>query len=382
MRCAAIARHDAQARIGDGRRRAPLQLRRDAGKVAAAQVAAQHLQRQRRQRRAQRDAGDAADRAEQHCFGQHQRAPLARRQAQHAEQRELLRAARHAQRQHREHQEAAGEQRDQRQHSEVDAVGARQVAHALGRVPGLGCGDAGRQPQAAQPGFTVGAGRQPHVDAGQHAEAAEQLLCRGDVHHGQRRATGDHAAADRGLAQLQSALQLHRGAGHEPLRRRIEEHRGRRQQRQPVGAGRWLRHQRRRHGGDHQRVDAHHPDRQPAAVRERQQRAQFQHRAGNGDGGIARDPAEQAFVERPLRRAQLQVRLAVHRADRAGELAQGGRVDELNGEGEPDPQQHRDHGGGGAPRVVSQLLPGESAQQGKHQAIVGPAQQIGAGHWL
>ena len=50
---------------------------------------------------------------------------------EHAEQRELLRPPRDAEREHRIHQEGAGEQRHQRQHREVDAVGARQAVHAL-----------------------------------------------------------------------------------------------------------------------------------------------------------------------------------------------------------------------------------------------------------
>jgi hypothetical protein len=60
-----------------------------------------------------------------------------RGEAQHAQQRKLLRAPRHAERQHRKHQERTGEQRHQRQHRQVDAVGARQVADALRRVARL-----------------------------------------------------------------------------------------------------------------------------------------------------------------------------------------------------------------------------------------------------
>ena len=80
----------------------------------------------------------AAHQAEHHRFGQHQPQPLARGEAQHAEQRELLRAPRDAERQHRKHQEGAGEQRHQRQHREVDAVGAREVDPRCARVARFG----------------------------------------------------------------------------------------------------------------------------------------------------------------------------------------------------------------------------------------------------
>ena len=321
---------DAQRGV-DGRRRcAPLQLRRDARKVTAAQIAAQQLQPERRQPGSERDAGQAAGRAQHDRFGQHQRAPLPRCQAEHAEQRELLRAPRHAQRQHREHQEAAGEQRHQRQHGEVDAVGARQIADPLGGVARRRRRDAGGQLQRAQPGIAIGTGAQAHVNPGQLADAAEQVLRGGDVHHRQRRTASDHRSGDPGVAQFQPALQPHDAAGGQLLRRRIEKDGGRRQQRQPVGADRGLRHQRRRHRGDHQRVDSHHPQGLPLAAVQRPQGAQFQHRTGDRDGGIGADPLEQAFVERPLRGAQFQIRLAVDRAHRAGELAQRRRIDELD----------------------------------------------------
>ena len=121
-----------------------MQGRRNAVEVPAAEITAQHTQCEGGEGSAERDAGDAADHAQHQRFDQHQLQAAARRQPQHAEQRELLRAFGHAESEHREDQKRACEKRDQRQHREVDAVGARQVAHTFGRIARLGDADASR----------------------------------------------------------------------------------------------------------------------------------------------------------------------------------------------------------------------------------------------
>ena len=79
------------------------------------------------ERRGRRRAGDADQRA----FGEHQAAAAAPRvDAERAQQRELRAAPRDRQRLRREHQQRAGEQRDQRQHVEVDAIRARHAARS------------------------------------------------------------------------------------------------------------------------------------------------------------------------------------------------------------------------------------------------------------
>ena len=108
-----------------------------AGKKAAAQVTAEYLQRQPSQCTAQCNTGQTAQNAQRQGLKQHQSHALTRRGTQHGQQRKLRRTLRHAERQYREHQKCPGKQSHQRQHREIDAVGARHLAHALLVVAGL-----------------------------------------------------------------------------------------------------------------------------------------------------------------------------------------------------------------------------------------------------
>ena len=116
--------YHAQAAVGQRGRPAPLQGRRDAGKVTATQVAAQQAQGQCRQRCAQCHASGTAQQAQQQRFAQHQMQPRSATQTQHTQQGQLLGAFGHAQRQHGEHQKRTREKRYQRQDREIDAVSA------------------------------------------------------------------------------------------------------------------------------------------------------------------------------------------------------------------------------------------------------------------
>ena len=118
------SRHHTQTAVGQRSRPAPLQGRRDAGKVTATQVAAQQTQGQCRQCRAQCHASGTAQQSQQQRFAQHQLQPRCATQTQHPQQGQLLGAFGHAQRQHGEHQKRTREKRYQRQDREVDAVSA------------------------------------------------------------------------------------------------------------------------------------------------------------------------------------------------------------------------------------------------------------------
>ncbi|OQC14227.1 MAG: hypothetical protein BWX79_00910 [Alphaproteobacteria bacterium ADurb.Bin100] len=354
----------------------PLQGRCHAGKEAAAQVAAEQSQRQRRQRRAQRDAASAAGGTQQQRLHQHHPQALARGQAEHAQQRELLCAPRHTQREHGKHQESPGEQGHQCQHREIHAVGARQVAHPLGRVAGLAGRDPRRQPQRCDEGRAVGAGLQAQVDAAEAACRAEQVLRGADVHHGQRRAARVHAAAHAHRAQRQRALQLQRrgavarqSAGRQRRHRgRVQEHGGWGQHREPVGPGGGLGHQGRRHGPNRERIDSHHAHRHAPAVLPRGDGVggQLQHRAGQHHLRMRGRSGEQRLVQVSLHAAQFQVGLAIDRAHRAGELAQRRGIDQVHRERQRYPQHHRHDRRRIAPGVVAQFLPGEGAQESEH----------------
>jgi hypothetical protein len=75
---------------------------------------------------------------------------------------------------------------------------------------------------------------------------------------------------------------------------------------------------------------------------------------------------QQMVVQRALARTQFHVGFAVDRAYRAGELGQGGCVDQVHGKRQRHAQHDGHHGRGVAPGVVPQFLPGEGAQQRAH----------------
>ncbi|MNL03552.1 hypothetical protein D3C87_1240930 [compost metagenome] len=143
-----------------------------------------------------------------------------------------------------------------------------------------------------------------------------------------------------------------------------------REQREAVGTGGRLRHQRGRDGGQRERIDADHAQRHLASVVAQGQGLELEHRARQRHLGPAREPAEHGLVEAALRGAHLEVGLAVHRAHRAGELVERRGVDELHRKRQRHAQHHGQHGRRVAPGVVAQFLPGESRKQCTHGVIV------------
>jgi hypothetical protein len=85
----------------------------------------------------------------------------------------------------RKHQKGAGEQRHQRQHVQVHAVGARQVRHARGFRIGRDERYAGGQFQLRRQRLGRGTGPQLQLDARQPAQPVEPPLCKAEVHYGQ-----------------------------------------------------------------------------------------------------------------------------------------------------------------------------------------------------
>ena len=143
-------RRHAQQRVDDGRAGIEAQRRCDTGEIAAAEISRQHAQRERREGRAEHDAEHAARDAEQRRLGQHEAEPLAPREAEHAEQRELLLPLRDRQREDGEDEKRAGEQGHQREHREVHAVGMRHARCALRAFVGRGGAHAVGQRELAQ----------------------------------------------------------------------------------------------------------------------------------------------------------------------------------------------------------------------------------------
>ncbi len=163
----------------------PLQGRRDPGEKTAAQIAAQLVQHQGGDGEAQRRADYAAGSAQRRAFGQQGAQQLDAGQAQSPIQGELRPAPQHRQTLSGEHQKTAGEQGDQGEHGEVDAIGARYRRALPIRLRGRADGESRRQLRGKCFAECVGrnARLQADIDARQASGLVEGGLCAGDIHH-------------------------------------------------------------------------------------------------------------------------------------------------------------------------------------------------------
>ena len=146
----------AQAAEQQGIPGVPLQSWADAVKVAAAQIAPQQPEGQRRQACAQGHAQGTAEQAEQGRFGQHQAQAVLPGQPEHTQQGQLLLTPCHRQGHDRKNEKGPREQRHQRQHAQVDPVGAREVAGAFVAIVGALCQPVGRQLEIGGHGINAG----------------------------------------------------------------------------------------------------------------------------------------------------------------------------------------------------------------------------------
>jgi len=282
--------------------------------------------------------------------------------AQHTEQRQLRHPLGHRQRLHREHQKRAREQRHQRQHGEVDAVGAREVGHTLRRFVRCRGAHGGRQRHRAQHRVAVGARLQAEVDAAQLPEPVEVRLRASQVDHRQRPGVGADAAAHRQRHQPVAGLHPQRFTGlhaKQPLRRRVEEHPVRIEQGQPGGVPQRRvrpRQQGRGQRGGHQRVLADQLQSALAALGVERVGVQLDHRAGQRDPGLRGDAGVERFVQPAAADgAQLHIRLAVDRAYRLPELGQRRGIDQMHREGQRHTQRDRQQGHSHAARMVARF---------------------------
>ncbi len=360
-------RGDTEGAVDQGADRIDAQRRGDAAEVAAAEVAAEHPQGKRGERRAEGQAEHAAGEAEQRRLAEHQREPAACRQAEHAEQGELLLPLGDREREDGEHQEGAGEHRHQRQHGEVDAIGAGDVGEPLLRLARRGGAHARGQDEIADHPLALGAGRQAQVDARQPADHAERDLGAGDVHHRQRRPGGGDAAGDAQAAPPSRRLQRDPTLALralEPARAfGVEEQRLRLEHGEAIGGVGRPRQERRRERGDHQRIDADDPDRHALAGGVEGVGLGLDHRAGERHLRMGGDSRVQRLVEARRRADDLEVGLAVDRAHRGAEFGQRRGVDQVHRERQRHAEHHGQERGAVAPGMVAKLRPGELAQQ-------------------
>ena len=376
--------HDAEHAIDAGGPAVPLQRRLNARKVAAAEIAAQEAQREFRERGPECDAGHTADDAQQARFGQHQCLALARGHAEDGEQGQLRRTLRDAEGEHGIDQKRAGEQRDKCQHREVDAVGAREVVHALCGIAGLGGEHVARPVGQGLPLLLHGGGlnafAQLQIDAREVAAALEQILCGTNIHHGGGRARCGDGPCD--FESMGCALYLHLNGGGrraavgrvqpQGLQRcRVEKQRIRGKDGEAVFALGHARHQRGGHAGDGQRIGPENAQRDVGLVRGVHERIELEPRACNGHIRQRHNAGVQRLGKGAAMGAQREIWLALHAAHRARKLVECRRVDELHRQSQGHTQHDRHHRRSGAPRMGTQRTPGKETEEPQvHVAMV------------
>ena len=347
---------------------------------AAAEVAAEHAQRGGRERRAEQQAEQGTERTVQRRLGEQQPLDLAARQAEDAQESELRAPRRHALRLQRVHQERAGEQRHEREHVEVDAVGARQVRHARAGFVGALDEHAGGQLPRRGERARVRRAAQLQVDAREPAEAVEPPLCETEIHR-RGEAAGTSAGQATGDAQrLRARADLHDellARRQLPLRERrgrqehavVEQREARRAAAGLVGRLVDFREPRRTEAPAAQRIDA--GDRQAAAAqpgRLEDRDVDLQHGAGERHLRVGRDAFEHRLVEALARTDDARVGLAGDLAHRGRELGERGGVDQVHGVAERHAERDRADLHERAQRVAQDVAAEDVEEEPAHAA--------------
>jgi hypothetical protein len=175
----------AQTEENRQRNRCQRQRRCDAAKVSGAEVGSDNLNRDLRENESTGQSQRAADDADDRAFEHEQARQFTARHAENTQQSQLRAATHHSERLRRKDQQAAGEQRHQRQHVQIDTVRTGQAfAGGDARFRALDR-EAGGQLRldAHAHGFDVDAGPKSQVDASNAAQPIEVRLGAGDIHH-------------------------------------------------------------------------------------------------------------------------------------------------------------------------------------------------------
>ena len=236
----------------------------------------------------------------------------------------------------RVHEEGAGEQRDQRQHVQVHAVGARQVGNACAGRVGRLQRHAGRQRKLGCQRLGACAGGQLQVDAGDAPEPVEPPLRKPDVHdrHHLAFAGARQRAGDGQRLRRRAGLQRQRVADPQVEGR---QRRGRQvqaiveQREAPVVARRRLAEPGGRQRSGAQHVNAHHrqtASAQPGRLDDR--RFDLQHRTGQRHARIGGHTREHRVAEALARADDRRIGLSRHLTYRGRKLGQRRRVDQMD----------------------------------------------------
>ena len=300
----------------------------------------------------------------------------------------------HRERQDREDEEGAGEHRHQREHRQVDPVGARHVARRARRLrpaprrarrraaPAAMRARRGRRPGARRTSMRL---RRPSGRAGParrrcpspRAAVRRRRPCRRCAAPAVRSGSALRAAPMRAAARWTAttpwpAPTACPASGGPPgpapaaLRRRVEEDGSRVDHGEAARTGVGSRQHRRRQRADDERIDAEHAQGHARAVAVECERVAFDHRAGQRHRPVGRHLRVERFVEPGARAHEREVGVAVHGAHRGAELGERRGVDQVHRIGEGDAEHDGDERRHVAPGVVAKLRPGKPAQQAQH----------------
>ncbi len=256
----------------------------------------------------QRESAEAASNADERAFGRNRGNETPAGHAQHAQERELRAPPHDGKRLRGEHEQPPGEERDQRQHVEIDAVRAREAGAGGDARLRPFRGNAGRQDgvESTAKRIDVDAGREAQIDAGDASEPIELGLRAGDVHHSEALLARRQRAGNAQGAKREPHLERHDVAGGnaEPARRCCAYE-------QRVGAQRIETIGRRR---DQCRLDPGYAKRILAQDAQRivaagELRVDLDYGARDGDLGHPRDCRIEPFVESGPRAAHFQIRV-------------------------------------------------------------------------
>ncbi len=169
-------RQDTQREEDAERNRLRRERGHDAAKISRTKIRTDPTDGGLRERVPESEPQRAAGHADQRAFGHDQQREMPARDPQHAQQRKLRAPPHDRMRLRRKHQQTAGEERDQRQHVEVDAVRSRQAGARGDRRLRAEDGETRRQHRAQAFGerCRVDTGAQPQVDPAQQSEAIER----------------------------------------------------------------------------------------------------------------------------------------------------------------------------------------------------------------
>ena len=338
-------RADAKREVQRNDPRIPAERDRNPAEISCPEIAAESRQGNPCESRPNRNSQRGANRTDERALRDENANDAAARDAEHAKDRDLGAPLQNRQRLRREDQERSGEQRDQREHVEIDPIRACHRDGVLRFGIDARHMHARRQDRrdARRHRPPIGARRESKVDPIDRAQPSQAPLSRRDIgiRDPLRRRSFHRQHSDYRHRERRGA-RLHRDA----LAGRYAEPVGRRAtQEDRVGIEKALHV---RHAiTEEPRLDSQRLERieceQMHRALPREAQIELDHRTRDVDFGHRRDPRIDRLVESTERTANREIGIARKLPRRGVELADGRSVDQVHRDPERDPQRDADH---------------------------------------